>query len=163
MRVDGAPVERLIDSPHRPLVSVFLPDRLELIKGVPALRRAHLDQFVSALWPARSGTRRAYAQALAQRNALIARVGASGSSGVTGRGTPPDAGGLVPAPRHLHVTGSHGQQRLGLLALLLAEREVIGELRSGPPLMLLDDVMSELDLTRRQALVRVLSETGGQA
>src|SRR3954464_11423483 len=28
--VDGAPVERLADSPHRPLVSVFLPDRLEL-------------------------------------------------------------------------------------------------------------------------------------
>src|SRR3979490_1558956 len=32
-RVDGAPVERLTDSPARPLVSVFLPDRLELIKG----------------------------------------------------------------------------------------------------------------------------------
>ena len=38
----------------RPLVSVFLPDRLELIKGPPSLRRAHLDQFVSAMWPARS-------------------------------------------------------------------------------------------------------------
>ena len=33
MRVDGAPVERLLDVPGRPLVSVFLPDRLELIKG----------------------------------------------------------------------------------------------------------------------------------
>src|SRR3984893_4118847 len=30
MSVDGATVERLLDSPHRPLVSVFLPDRLEL-------------------------------------------------------------------------------------------------------------------------------------
>ena len=59
---------------ERPLVSVFLPDRLELIKGAPALRRAHLDQFVAALWPARAATRRAYAQALAQRNALIARI-----------------------------------------------------------------------------------------
>ena len=38
--------------PVRPLLSVFLPDRLELIKGPPALRRAHLDQFVAALWPA---------------------------------------------------------------------------------------------------------------
>ena len=71
MTVDGAQVERLLDAPQRPLVSVFLPDRLELIKGVPALRRAHLDQFVTALWPARAATRRAYAQALAQRNALI--------------------------------------------------------------------------------------------
>ena len=55
-------------------MSVFLPDRLELIKGAPALRRAHLDQFVAALWPARAATRRAYAQTLAQRNALIARI-----------------------------------------------------------------------------------------
>src|SRR6202044_2454441 len=33
MRVDGAAVERLLDVSTRPLVSVFLPDRLELIKG----------------------------------------------------------------------------------------------------------------------------------
>ena len=51
--------------------SVFLPDRLELIKGAPTVRRAHLDQLVTALWPARAGTRRAYAQSLAQRNALL--------------------------------------------------------------------------------------------
>ena len=74
MRADGAPVERLLDVDTRPLVSVFLPDRLELIKGPPSLRRAHLDQFVSAMWPARSASRRAYAQALAQRNALLARI-----------------------------------------------------------------------------------------
>src|SRR5947199_2747807 len=74
MRVDGAAVERLLDASARPLVSVFLPDRLELIKGPPAVRRAHLDQVVAALWPARSGTRRAYSQALAQRNALISRI-----------------------------------------------------------------------------------------
>ena len=30
-KVDGAPAERLLDAPHRPLVSVFLPDRLELV------------------------------------------------------------------------------------------------------------------------------------
>src|SRR5205085_10451439 len=72
--VDGASVERLIDSPARPLVSVFLPERLDLVKGPPSLRRAHLDQFVAALWPARAATRRAYGQALAQRNALIARI-----------------------------------------------------------------------------------------
>ena len=59
-------------APSRPLVSVFLPDRLELVKGPPALRRAHLDQVVAALWPSRAATRRAYAAALAQRNALLA-------------------------------------------------------------------------------------------
>ena len=70
-KVDGAPVERLVDNPARPLVSVFLPDRLELVKGPPALRRAHLDQVVAALWPSRAATRTAYSRALAQRNALI--------------------------------------------------------------------------------------------
>ena len=63
LRVDGAAVERLTDVSARPLVSVFLPDRLELVLGAPALRRAHLDQVVAALWPGRAGTRRAYAAA----------------------------------------------------------------------------------------------------
>src|SRR4051794_1263753 len=72
--VDGVAVERLVDVPGRPLVAVFLPDRLELVKGAPALRRAHLDQVVAALWPARAATRKEYGRALAQRNALLARV-----------------------------------------------------------------------------------------
>src|SRR3954449_6202114 len=80
LTVDGAPVERFDDVLARPLVSVFLPDRLELIKGAPALRRAHLDQLVAAAWPSRSQTRRAYTQALAQRNALLARVRAGRAS-----------------------------------------------------------------------------------
>ena len=91
--VDGAPVERLLDAPHRPLVSVFLPDRLELVKGPPALRRAHLDQVVAALWPGRAAaTRRAYAQALAQRNALLARVRCGRAGRVVAGGLGPRAG-----------------------------------------------------------------------
>src|SRR5919204_6430048 len=85
LRVDGAPVDRLTDAEARPLVSVFLPDRLELVLGAPALRRAHVDQVVAALWPGRAGTRRAYAPALAQRNALVAAVRA----GRAGRGSLP--------------------------------------------------------------------------
>src|ERR1700678_1133272 len=80
MQLDGASVERLLDLDQRPLVSVFLPDRLELVKGPPAVRRAHLDQFVAAMWPARVTTRRAYSQALQQRNALISRIRAGGGS-----------------------------------------------------------------------------------
>src|ERR671910_483795 len=74
LRVDGAPVDRLTDVATRPLVSVFLPDRLELITGAPALRRAHVDQVVAALRPARAATRRAYSAALGQRNALVAAI-----------------------------------------------------------------------------------------
>src|ERR671910_427095 len=85
LRVDGAAVERLTDVASRPLVSVFLPDRLELVTGAPALRRAHLDQVVAALRPARVATRRAYTAPLRQRNALVAAIRA----GRAGRGSMP--------------------------------------------------------------------------
>jgi DNA replication and repair protein RecF len=49
-----------------------------------------------------------------------------------------------------------------LLALLLAEREQLAAERGAPPLMLLDDAMSELDAARRGRLVEVL-RTGGQS
>jgi DNA replication and repair protein RecF len=239
MTVDGAPVERLLDAPSRPLVSVFLPDRLELIKGVPALRRAHLDQFVTALWPSRAANRRAYAAALAQRNALLARLRAGHGSrsslatwdaqlarhalalmadrrdaldlvgepfaeicerlcldgtpsisyhprsrastpeelvaeleqrldsdlerGFTGHGPHRDDFAVKRDGRDLRTYGSQGQQRVGLLALLLAERDVIGQVRPAVPLILLDDVMSELDSQRRVALVDLLRSGPGQA
>ena len=63
-----------LPSPLRPALAVFMPDRLVLVKGPPAARRAHLDRFASALWPARAEPRRRYGRALAQRNALLARV-----------------------------------------------------------------------------------------
>jgi DNA replication and repair protein RecF len=237
--IDGAAVERLLDAARRPMVSVFLPDRLELVKGMPALRRAHLDQFTAALWPARAATRRAYSQTLAQRNALIARLRAGRGTpealapwdvqlarvgialmadrrqalelvtetfaqiaarlgldgnphvsyrprsravdedslveelrahvqsdlerGFTTHGPHRDDVQLSREGRELRTFGSQGQQRLGLLALLLAEREAIGALRPAPPLMLLDDVMSELDGERRRALVDLLRDGGGQS
>src|SRR3954462_4665414 len=80
LRADGASVERLVGPDVRPLVSVFLPDRLALVLGAPALRRGHLDQVVAALWPARAATRRGYSAALAQRNALLASIRAGRAS-----------------------------------------------------------------------------------
>src|SRR3954468_3959435 len=73
LRVDGAPVERFGPDVPRPLVVVFLPERLELVRGGPSLRRAHLDQFAGALRPAIADLRSRYGRALAQRNALVAR------------------------------------------------------------------------------------------
>jgi DNA replication and repair protein RecF len=239
MSVDGAPVERMLDVLDRPLVSIFLPDRLELLKGAPALRRAHLDQVIAVLWPSRVGTRRSYAQALAQRNALIARLRARGGSreslatwdaqlarhgivlmsdrreaveelrtrfsslaaelgldgdacvdyrprsrahdelelaaeleqrrdsdlerGFTGHGPHRDDLVMQRAGKDLRAYGSQGQQRLALLSLLLAEREAIAEKRTGPPVMLLDDVMSELDSDRRRSLVELLRSSPGQS
>ena len=68
-----------------------------------------------------------------------------------------DAGG-----RSLRRYGSQGQQRAALLALLFAEREVLLAARRVTPLLLLDDVMSELDPGRRERLVGRLDD-GGQA
>ena len=62
----------------------------------------------------------------------------------------------------LRAYGSQGQQRAALLALLFAERELLGSRRGRAPLMLLDDVMSELDSQRRELLAGLL-RSGGQA
>ena len=82
MRVDGATLGRPRPArAARPLVSVFLPERLELVKGAPSLRRAHLDQFVAALLAgARAETAPRYSRALAQRNALLARIRAGAAA-----------------------------------------------------------------------------------
>ena len=238
LTVDGAPVERLTDSDARPLVSVFLPDRLELVRGAPALRRSHLDQVVAALWPARTHSRRAYAAALAQRNALIVSIRSGRASraslaawdqelarhgvalmadraavvarlaprfadhatglgldgdlelayrprsqaaeasvlaaeladradgdverGFTGHGPHRDDLALRRNGRELRSYGSRGEQRIALLALLLAEREELASERGAAPLLLLDDVMSELDSARRERLAALL-RAGGQA
>ena len=62
----------------------------------------------------------------------------------------------------LRAYGSQGQQRAALLALLFAERELLGSRGGRAPLMLLDDVMSELDSQRRELLADLL-RSGGQA
>jgi DNA replication and repair protein RecF len=236
LRVDGSSVDNLSAVVARPLVSVFLPERLELVKGAPTARRAHLDQLIAALWPGRAETRVAYSRALAQRNALLGRVRAGASNPaaldawdaelarhgirlmadrreavgglrvpfaeLAGRLGLPAAAELRYRPRSdagdeqgladelaerraadlergftahgphrdelqllldgvlLRSYGSQGQQRIALLALLFAERDVLAERRGRPPLMLLDDVMSELDTERRELLASLLRADG---
>ena len=236
LQADGAPVERLVDVQMRPLVCVFMPDRLELVKGPPALRRSHVDQVIAASWPARSATRRSYGRALAQRNALLAAIRGGRASrdslrawdaelarhgialrddraavvdllaprfaalaaalglgdeaelryrprskagdaeqlaaelaervesdlerGFTGHGPHRDDMAFLRGGRELRAYGSQGEQRLALLALLLAERETLAQERDTMPLMLLDDVMSELDPDRRAMLADLLRGAG---
>ncbi len=93
---------------------------------------------------------------------LADRVDGDVERGFTGHGPHRDELAFRRAGRELRAYGSRGQQRLGLLALLLAEREELAEERGAPPLMLLDDVMSELDASRRERLVEVL-RAGGQS
>jgi DNA replication and repair protein RecF len=53
---------------------------------------------------------------------------------------------------------SQGQQRTIALAWKLAEVGVITEIGGQPPVLLLDDVMSELDEARRHALAKFVGE-----
>lgn len=235
--MDGAPTELTEAAAHRPMVTVFSPDRLELVKGPPATRRAHLDSYVAARWPSRADSRKKFGRALAQRNALLNRIqtGATDRSqlpvwdrqvadtgaeltgvrnhavgelatyfptvaeelGLTGENTVEYRPGSSADPeellnglseriendirlgrtswgphhdeirlgfngRQLRRFGSQGQQRLGLLTLLFAERNALLESGQPAPLMLLDDVMSELDSERRERLVARLLQ-GGQS
>ena len=101
------------------------------------------------------------AEALAAE--LAERVDSDLERGFTGHGPHRDELVLKRAGRELRTYGSRGQQRLGLLSLLLAERGVLAEERGAAPLMLLDDVTSELDSLRRERLVEALREGGGQS
>jgi DNA replication and repair protein RecF len=208
---------------------VFTPDRLAVVKGAPAVRRAYFDRSLSRLLPGRAALPIDYAAAVGQRNAALRRAG--GGAGTTAaiepwtqqvaslgaqlvvarretlgllsnpfreragelglpaaaldyEGEPPTlaalearlakdlergATGLGPhldeiairsESRELRSFGSQGEQRLAVLSLLLAEAEVLTELRGVPPLVLLDDVLSELDAARRRTLAERIGLVG---
>jgi DNA replication and repair protein RecF len=209
---------------------VFTPDRLGVVKGAPAVRRAYFDRALGRLFPSRAPLSAEYGAAVGQRNAALRRVAhgdssrdalepwteqvvALGSELVAGRrqaletlapefsrltrafgldegrlayeGAAPtrdelderlqrdlDRGSTGAGP-HLHDVavlagdrdlrsyGSQGEQRLAVLSLLLAEAAVLAERDGVPPLLLLDDVLSELDPDRRRTLAALLPQ-GGQ-
>jgi DNA replication and repair protein RecF len=62
------------------------------------------------------------------------------------------------AGRDLSAFASRGQQRTAILALKLAELDLVTTHDGRPPLLLLDDVFSELDPARRAHLVRRIAE-----
>jgi len=61
---------------------------------------------------------------------------------------------FVMAGRDLSAFASRGQQRTSILAVKLAELDLVAAHDGRPPLLLLDDVFSELDPARRAHLVR---------
>jgi DNA replication and repair protein RecF len=60
--------------------------------------------------------------------------------------------------KDMTVYGSRGQQRTSALALKLTEVEWIAQSTGDPPVLLLDDVISELDATHRSCLEQVICE-----
>jgi DNA replication and repair protein RecF len=79
--------------------------------------------------------------------------------GATGLGPHLHDVAILSAERDLRRFGSQGEQRVAVLALLLGEAELLSE-RSVPPLLLLDDVLSELDAARRRTLADRIREVG---
>jgi DNA replication and repair protein RecF len=208
---------------------VFTPDRLVVVKGGPAARRAYFDRSLGRLYPARSHISLDYGAAVGQRNAALRRVahGLSGRDvlapwtaqvadlgamltaarrdvvellqpgfaerarelglpaaslgyeaepptisllerrlerdlerGSTGAGPHLDEIAIRSGDRDLRTFGSQGEQRLAVLALLLAEAELIASRRRVPPLLLLDDALSELDEGRRRTLSERIGSVG---
>jgi DNA replication and repair protein RecF len=62
----------------------------------------------------------------------------------------------------LTLYGSRGQQRTAALALKLAEMGFMTRVVGERPILLLDDVMSELDAARREHLTRMMNDWAGQ-
>ena len=93
---------------------------------------------------------------------LEARTDRDLERGTTGIGPHLDDVGVLAGERDLRAFGSQGEQRLAVLALLLGEAELLEERRGVRPLLLLDDVLSELDPERRRILADRL-RAGGQA
>lgn len=62
----------------------------------------------------------------------------------------------------LSVFGSRGQQRLAVVALKLAEADLMTEVAGEPPVLLLDDVLSELDGNHRSLLTGTAARLGSQ-
>jgi DNA replication and repair protein RecF len=208
---------------------VFTPDRLAVVKGAPATRRAYLDRSVGRLFPSRASLPVEYAGAVGQRNAALRRVAAGASSpdalapwteavstlgrelveareeaagviaplfaesterlmlaaativyegdaatvedydarlqrdldrGVTGIGPHLHDVRIETGGRDLRSFGSQGEQRVAVLALVLAEARALAERDGARPLVLLDDVLSELDEDRRLALAELIAPAG---
>jgi DNA replication and repair protein RecF len=91
---------------------------------------------------------------------LEARLDRDLERGTTGLGPHLDDILLTSGTRDLRSFGSQGEQRLTVLALILAEAELIVDRRGFAPLLLFDDVLSELDPNRRRVLAERVLGTG---
>lgn len=94
--------------------------------------------------------------------ALEARLEADLERATTGLGPHLHDFVLSAGGRELRRFGSQGEQRLAVLSLLLAEAELLAARGPAPPLLLLDDVLSELDEPRRRTLAEHIGQ-GTQA
>jgi DNA replication and repair protein RecF len=65
--------------------------------------------------------------------------------------------------KEARLYGSQGQQRTAVISMKLASLQIAKDQFGVPPLLLLDDILSDLDESRRALLVEVVMEKAGQA
>jgi DNA replication and repair protein RecF len=94
--------------------------------------------------------------------AFEARLAEDLERGTTGLGPHLHDFGITAGGRELRRFGSQGEQRLAVLSLILTEAELLAARGPAAPLLLLDDVLSELDERRRRTLAERI-EAGTQA
>ncbi|MGI4788923.1 MAG: DNA replication/repair protein RecF [Janthinobacterium lividum] len=93
---------------------------------------------------------------------LASVAGEEAARGTTVRGPQRDDIAFLVNGQDCRLFGSQGQQRTVALSLKLAERRLIEELVGEPPLLLLDDVLSDLDDARRSLLFDLTAQAGSQ-
>ena len=93
---------------------------------------------------------------------LASVAGEELARGTTARGPQRDDIAFLVNGQDCRLFGSQGQQRTVALSLKLAERRLIEELVGEPPLLLLDDVLSDLDDARRSLLFDLTARAGSQ-
>src|SRR5207237_6562630 len=79
-RLNGARLRSAEQLRHEVATLVFTPDRLAVVKGGPAARRAYFDRVLGRLFPSRAAIVTDYGTALGQRNAALRRIAAGFSS-----------------------------------------------------------------------------------
>lgn len=96
------------------------------------------------------------------RRALARSFEKDRARGFTAEGPHADDLGLRVRERAARHHASQGQHRMMVLGLKIAELEVLSQRVGRVPILLLDDVSSELDRTRNARLMELLDELGGQ-
>ncbi len=102
------------------------------------------------------------ALAAAMAHSLEAHRGEELRRGVTAVGPHRDDFVVTADGIDLGRFGSRGQQRLAVVAIKLAELELLEDAAGEAPVLLLDDVLSELDAVHSEKLIALLSERRAQ-
>jgi len=130
----------------------------ELTGGGKSLRIGYRNRGLSEILQSQQPSREEGVWSTLLGEALLRRRGEDIRRGFTGVGPHADDVSLLLDDRPARLVASQGEARTIVLALKLAEVLWIHDRRTEPPVLLLDDMGSELDQNRRQVLFDYIGE-----